>query len=49
MALTGDDILNTVEFEEVLRRTQAHIREAHPELSDDAVRALLWDYSYTHR
>lgn len=40
------DCHNLVSAIDVVRRG---LTEAHPELSDEAVDALVWDFSYAHK
>lgn len=36
----------TTDLSEATRKVEANVRSSHPELSDDAVRALAWNFSY---
>lgn len=39
----------TMNLADATRRVEDNLRGAHPELSEDAVRALAWNFSYTNK
>jgi hypothetical protein len=39
----------TMDLAEATRRVERNLQAAHPELSDDAVRALAWNFSYANK
>ena len=38
-----------MDLDDATLRVEQNLRVAHPELSDDAVGALAWDFSFTNK
>lgn len=41
--------LGTTDLSEATRKVEANMRCSHPELSDDAIKALGWNFSFNSR